>query len=279
MRPMWAIIQRRDDCLRRTVDWLWRTVRTWYPIDASAHRKKHDDAITCSEDFAASLIRVREFKELSIALRLRLYGLYKQSTLGDAPIAPSRSAFDPAIQLKWQSWSAVRGMPADEAMRQYVDVVNSVEDEDDDGIVDTAMLGLAGPVMSSMSLSVEDQHDMEQVDRRLPFHAAARRGDVDRCKALLSEGVLIDELDEYGHTALHWACDGGFSELVQVLLEHDARVNAQNCDGSTPLHMAYTCEHTQVLQLLLRAGASITLLDSDGCTPLDLSPLCKSGGG
>ena len=35
---------------------------------------------------------------------------------------------------------------------------------------------------------------------------------------------------------MHWACDRGHLEVVQLLLERDAEVNQQDRDLQTPLH-------------------------------------------
>ena len=79
-----------------------------------------------------------------------------------------------------------------------------------------------------------------------------------------------DARDEDEHTALHWACDGGHTEIAQDLIHSGADVNAQNCDGLTPLHMACACEHVAVAKLLINSGASTEIKDEDGSTAREL---------
>lgn len=41
-----------------------------------------------------------------------------------------------------------------------------------------------------------------------------------------------------GHTALHIACIFGYSDIVELLIEHHARVNVKDVTGKTPLYYA-----------------------------------------
>jgi acyl-CoA-binding protein len=178
-------------------------------------------------------------------VRLQLYALYKQATVGDAPVAaPTTSVLDPTGTIKWRSWSNIRGMETAAAMEEYVRAVRTatgdgagaaaeppLESTSDDGatidgipleVLDSAMDGFAGPVMSALSVTREEEEEVAAADRRTPLHAAARKGDARRCEELLARGEPVDRLDEDEHTALHWACDGGWLEAVRVLLASTA---------------------------------------------------------
>ena len=96
--------------------------------------------------------------------------------------------------------------------------------------------------------------------------------DASRCASLLASGLPIDARDEDEHTALHWACDGGFDDVAICLLEGGAMIDAQNCDGQSPLHMACACEQLDVARELISRGADVSLRDADGCVPADLCP-------
>ena len=56
---------------------------------------------------------------------LKLYALYKQSTQGDA-IGEPPSGFDFVRRAKFDAWSGLKGTSAEEAMRQYVELVDSL---------------------------------------------------------------------------------------------------------------------------------------------------------
>ena len=57
---------------------------------------------------------------------LKMYGLYKQATSGDA--AGSRpGAFNFKARAKFDAWAEVKGMSSEDAMSQYIDYVNSLK--------------------------------------------------------------------------------------------------------------------------------------------------------
>ena len=57
--------------------------------------------------------------------KLKLYGLFKQGSAGDATGARPGIA-DAVGRAKHDAWAAVKGTPAEEAMRQYIDLVESL---------------------------------------------------------------------------------------------------------------------------------------------------------
>ena len=52
---------------------------------------------------------------------LRLYGLYKQATVGDAG-GRKPGIFDVVGAAKYDAWAALAGVARDEAMRRYIDL-------------------------------------------------------------------------------------------------------------------------------------------------------------
>ena len=58
---------------------------------------------------------------------LKLYALYKQGTSGDAEGArPGVGDF--IARAKYDAWSEIAGTAKEEAMRQYVDLIDSLKD-------------------------------------------------------------------------------------------------------------------------------------------------------
>ena len=56
---------------------------------------------------------------------LKLYALYKQATAGD--VQGTRPGFSDMVgRAKWDAWNDLRGTAADEAMQQYIDLVDSL---------------------------------------------------------------------------------------------------------------------------------------------------------
>lgn len=58
---------------------------------------------------------------------LKLYALYKQGTSGDA--AGERPGMtDFVARAKYDAWAAIAGTSKEDAMRQYVDLIESLKD-------------------------------------------------------------------------------------------------------------------------------------------------------
>ena len=57
--------------------------------------------------------------------KLKIYGLYKQSTVGDVN-TPTPSFFDFAGNAKWKSWNEYKGKTQDQAKQEYTDFVTSL---------------------------------------------------------------------------------------------------------------------------------------------------------
>jgi diazepam-binding inhibitor (GABA receptor modulating acyl-CoA-binding protein) len=56
---------------------------------------------------------------------LKLYGLYKQATAGD--VTEKKPGFSDMVgRAKWDAWNGLKGRSSDEAMQQYIDLVESL---------------------------------------------------------------------------------------------------------------------------------------------------------
>jgi ankyrin repeat protein len=101
---------------------------------------------------------------------------------------------------------------------------------------------------------------------------AAKSGDVATLKSLLSiDPSLIAFRDTDGSTPLHCATWKGHENVVQVLLQAGAEVNAINQNdhwGTTPLHAAAHANQAKIAQLLLDKGADPKAKDMEGRTPM-----------
>ncbi|MCX6209050.1 MAG: acyl-CoA-binding protein [Bacteroidetes bacterium] len=74
---------------------------------------------------------VAESKELaerpSNETLLLLYSLYKQSTEGDCNDAPPSNPFDFVAKAKQNAWLELKGTAKENAMQQYIDLVNKLK--------------------------------------------------------------------------------------------------------------------------------------------------------
>ena len=59
------------------------------------------------------------------ATLLQLYGLYKQGTVGDN--TEKKPGFSDMVgRAKWDAWTKLKGTGSDDAMQQYVDLIQSL---------------------------------------------------------------------------------------------------------------------------------------------------------
>ncbi|CAG0922616.1 unnamed protein product [Notodromas monacha] len=114
-------------------------------------------------------------------------------------------------------------------------------------------------------LSARSQFDSEALAE------AARNGDLKKVEKILDgmgNFTLINRGNEYGQTPLHKAAISGKPDVVSVLVQSGASIDAKDAFGSTPLHVACQFNRPHVVHVLLELGANDTITDSFGATPL-----------
>jgi ankyrin repeat protein len=104
------------------------------------------------------------------------------------------------------------------------------------------------------------------------IHDASKSGDLERVKALLKDNPkLVSSKDDHSATPLLWAANKGHKDVVQVLLDYKADVNATDGDGHSALHYAVFNDHLDVAVLLLANKADVKAKTSVGETPLHVA--------
>ena len=103
--------------------------------------------------------------------------------------------------------------------------------------------------------------------------AQGRKGNIEAVKQHLAAGTDVNLIsDGIEKTALHDAALEGHKEIVELLIDNGANVNAKNTIGETPLHQAVSRE---VVELLIANKAKVNTLNRLGATPLDTAILGK----
>ncbi|KAH0619086.1 hypothetical protein JD844_018734, partial [Phrynosoma platyrhinos] len=69
---------------------------------------------------------------------------------------------------------------------------------------------------------------------------------------LLNNNFSPDLCNEDGLTALHQCCIDNYEDIVKLLLNHGADVNAKDNELWTPLHAAATCGHINLVKILIQ---------------------------
>jgi len=78
------------------------------------------------DDFKKALDEVKSLESLSNEELLDLYGLFKQSTVGDVS-GSKPGMFDLKGKAKYEAWSSRKGLSKDEAMKKYVALVKKLK--------------------------------------------------------------------------------------------------------------------------------------------------------
>ena len=101
-----------------------------------------------------------------------------------------------------------------------------------------------------------------------PLMLASLNGALTLCQLLISKGAHVNKT---GWTPLHYAATHGHLEVMNLLLEAHAYIDAESPNGTTPLMMAAKYGPGQAVNLLLDAGADSTLRNAMNLTALDFA--------
>jgi ankyrin repeat protein len=97
---------------------------------------------------------------------------------------------------------------------------------------------------------------------------AAYKANVAAVRALLAKEAQVNNP---GWTALHYAAAVGNDDIVRMLLEESAYIDAESPNSTTPLMMAAGSGRLSTVKLLLDEGADATLKNNIGMTALDFA--------
>jgi ankyrin repeat protein len=112
--------------------------------------------------------------------------------------------------------------------------------------------------IESVRLMVNHGTDLDPIDRRRnALHDAASHGHAEILLLMLENGAQVNATDGRSETALQKASAQGHTEAVQVLLEYGAQVNATGDYSGTALQEACARGHVEVVQLLLERHAQV----------------------
>ncbi|MCC6364250.1 MAG: ankyrin repeat domain-containing protein [Bryobacterales bacterium] len=115
--------------------------------------------------------------------------------------------------------------------------------------------------------------EMYSTDGWTPLHLAAYFGRKEAAKILLDAGapVLARSTNALNNHPLHAAATGKSRDIVAMLLDHGADVNATQAAGWTPLHAAAQNGDAEMVKVLLAAGADANIRADNNQLPLDLA--------
>ncbi|GFX52347.1 ankyrin repeat domain-containing protein 17 [Trichonephila clavipes] len=93
--------------------------------------------------------------------------------------------------------------------------------------------------------------------RQSSLTEACTNGDISTVKKLLEEGRSVNEITEDGESLLSLAASSGYYELAQLLLAMKANVEDRGLKDMTPLMEAANAGNTDIVKLLIQHGADV----------------------
>lgn len=101
------------------------------------------------------------------------------------------------------------------------------------------------------------------------LHIAASQLHADMVNYLINHGAQIGETDKSGNTALHCAVEKGSSVIASNLIRRIPKIiEIANDKLHTPLHSAILAQKVELVNLLLEKGAKVNAKDETCRTPL-----------
>jgi ankyrin repeat protein len=105
------------------------------------------------------------------------------------------------------------------------------------------------------------------------LHQAASQGAIKMMELLLANRADVNAASNSGYMPLHGAVSYGNMDTkklkVEILLKSGANVNAKtSSDGETPLHKAISRGDIEIVKLLLNYGADVNAKSKYGVTAL-----------
>jgi len=94
-----------------------------------------------------------------------------------------------------------------------------------------------------------------------PLMLACIRGQADVARRLIARGA---DVNKTGWTPLHYAASSGQIEIIRMLLDQNAYIDAESPNGTTPLMMAAMYGTAEAVKLLLDAGADPSVKNQFG---------------
>lgn len=122
-------------------------------------------------------------------------------------------------------------------------------------------------LLSARRVNVEARNQQDES----PLMMAAIKGQIGAVKALLARDA---DVNKPGWTPLHYAASAGspqHTEIIALLLEHHAYIDAASPNGTTPLMMAAQYGSHPSVKLLLAEGADPMLRNQLGMTAHDFA--------
>ncbi|KAK7094366.1 hypothetical protein V1264_005941 [Littorina saxatilis] len=189
-------------------------------------------------------------------------------------------------KMAFDLFSVIRG-GNDVTVKTLLCYGSSVHDKDDEGrtgllVACKAGQGNIADLLIDLGADVNVSVTSLLEGPQTPLFFACRTGLIRTVELLLKHNAVIDAMNKWKQTALHCACEGksptASADITRLLLDAGADVNAQDMLGRTPLHYAACSGNTETLRRLIHHGADLNATDDEGRTPLHCAYMASKPG-
>jgi len=157
--------------------------------------------------------------------------------------------------------------PRSFSLREKTECYYIMQDTLNAGLVDAINRGELNGVKQALDAGANVNFHEEDQDATPLFFAVSQPGDMSEIvKLLLERGAKLEAVDENGSNALMFASSYAPPNVVKLLLEKGANVNKQDEKGITALMRAAKQDRTDVIRILVEAGANVSIKDKRGKT-------------
>lgn len=124
-------------------------------------------------------------------------------------------------------------------------------------------------LLDNGALHVINQCDLRKYET--PLVVAVRHNYPEVAKMLIKSGADVTIADPSKRTPLHLAAQEGQVELIQLLCDRGAHINAETTGyGYTPLQLAASAGETKAMEALVQRGADVNVRSWPGKTVYDM---------
>jgi len=109
----------------------------------------------------------------------------------------------------------------------------------------------------------------------ISLHHAVQTNAFEMVRMLVNAAANLEAKTNNGNTPLHFAAEYNSPSIAALLLQSGSNIHASNQSGNTALHWAAMGNSCEVATALLQAGASIEVRDDNGYTPLAIAKVYK----
>lgn len=91
------------------------------------------------------------------------------------------------------------------------------------------------------------------------------------CRNCSKDKKILDQKDNYGYTALHYAVQGANTYCTKLLLDSGCNVDPAQYSQYTPLHLAASYGYPELVSVLCEHGANVHARSATQETPLQMA--------